>query len=483
MLNRLPYRLQIPLVLSVAVLITAMLVTALLAKVILNTAERETIERINRASLLIVSQSRSLITAEDIWRTFTLLRNTNALLPGADDDLAHAVVLDSAGYVFAPSNPTGHTIGQKILGTMQNSMNVPETYKVNRRISIYEPKHGMIVIEPIRSEDGQIFGYVYIEVDTAVLVPAWMNLLQSAVLGAALTAFFLLPIGWYLGRKMAKPVAEVVNVIEQIGKHPPDTLRKLIPSNANPELDKIGQAVLQLLDETETRHKAQSRAFSFQRLAAVGRITAVVAHEINNPLAGLLTATQTLRLHGSSVDIRKKTIELIERGLHQISSTVNALIPQARIENRPLVIEDLSDMMTLVQSTAERFKVQVHVDHDIQQPLKVAAAPMRQVMLNLILNAIKASHEDELVLATLCSDVHTVRFKVSNTGRRLTQEHLETAIATESEDDPHGFGLWVCHQIAIKCNGSLVLNLSEQDQTQLIFQIPNQETYEPNLVD
>jgi signal transduction histidine kinase len=214
----------------------------------------------------------------------------------------------------------------------------------------------------------------------------------------------------------------------------------------------------------------------------VGRITAVVAHEINNPLAGLLTATQTLRLHGSSVDIRRQTIELIERGLHQISSTVNALIPQARIENRPLVIEDLSDMMTLVQPTANRFKVQVHMDHDIQQPLKVAAASMRQVMLNLILNAIKASHEDGLVFATLYSDIQIVRFKVSNTGRRLTQAHLEAAIATESEDDPHGFGLWVCHQIAIKCNGSLVLNLSEQDQTQLIFEIPNQETHEPTLV-
>ena len=170
MLNRLPYRLQIPLGLSLAVLISAMLVTALLAKVILNTAERETIERINRASSLLVSQSRSLIAAEDIWRTFTLLRNTNALLPGADDDLAHAVVLDSAGYVFASSNPTGHTIGQKILGTMQYNMNVPETYQVNRRISIYEPKHGMILIEPIRSEDGQIFGYVYVEVDTAVFI-------------------------------------------------------------------------------------------------------------------------------------------------------------------------------------------------------------------------------------------------------------------------------------------------------------------------
>ncbi|MCO4087943.1 MAG: sensor histidine kinase [Limnohabitans sp.] len=483
MLNRLPYRLQIPLGLSLAVLVTAMLVTALLAKVILNTAERETIERINRASTLIVSQSRSLIAAEDIWRTFTLLRGTNALLPGADDDMAHAVVLDSAGHVFASSNPTGHAIGQKILGTIQYSMNVPETSQVNDRISIYEPQHGMIVTEPIRSEDGQILGYVYIEVDTAVFVPAWMNLLRFAVLGAALTAFFLLPVGWYFGRKMAKPVAEVVHVIEQIGKHPPNTLRKLIPRNANPELAKIGQAVLQLLDETETRHKAQARAFSSQRLAAVGRITAVVAHEINNPLAGLLTATQTLRLHGSSLDIRQKTIELIERGLLQISSTVNALIPQARKEVRSLVFEDLADMTTLVQSTAERFTVQVHVDHDIQQPLKVAAASMRQVMLNLLLNAIKASHAGGLVLATLRSNAHLVRFEVSNTGRRLTQAHLDAAISTESENDPHGFGLWVCHQIAIQCNGSLILDLSEQDQTRLIFQVPNQETHEPTLVD
>lgn len=482
MFTRLPYRLQIPVGLSLAVLITAILMTAVLAKVMALTAEQETSERINRASVLVVSQARSLIAAEDVWRTFTLLRSTTALLPGADDGLSHVSALDKDGYVFASSNPTVHSIGQKILGNENYRVIVPQPNEVQSRITMFDAQNGKILIEPVRSEDGKILGFIFIEVDSAVFMPAWLSLFGSALVGSAITAFILIPIGWYIGQKMAKPVAELVHVIEKIGKHSPHKLRPNVPLNTDPELRKIGYAVLQLLDETETRQKAQARAFSSQRLAAVGRITAVVAHEINNPLAGLMTATKTLRLHEGVPEIRRKSIELIERGLNQISATVNALLPQARLQNRNLTIDDLFDMTTLVEPTAQRFQVNIQVNNRIEYPLGVPSGPMRQVMLNLLLNAIKASGNGGEVWATLISKSDSVEFEVINTGNRLTEELLQAAIATESDDDPRGFGLWVCHQIATQFSGSLSLDSSEENYTRLVFKIPNQNIHESTAI-
>ncbi len=478
MLVRLPYRLQIPLGLTLAILITAALITVLLARVMVQTARQETRERIDRAALLISAQSKTLLAAEDVWRVFTLLRSTTALLPGSDAELTHAAVLDRDGYVFAASNPQGHAIGQKILGTRQYEIDLPEALSIETRRAFFEATSGMVLIEPVRSDDGQKLGFVYIEVDGDILSPAWWNLARFAIVGSVLTAFILIPIGWWIGVRMAKPIAEFVQVIGKVGKQSTKMLRDQVPKNVDPELTKIGHAIMQLLDETDARQMAQQRALSSQRLAAVGRIAAVIAHEVNNPLAGLITATQTLRLHGETESIRLQSIGLVERGLMQIRSTINALLPQARLERRALVIDDLTDMTTLVQPTAMRFATDLQVSHSIQHPLLVPAAPMRQVMLNLLLNAIKAAGENGQVQALLSADHFTVRFEVSNNGYRLSDKQLQQFLTTESGADPHGFGLWVCNEIAVQCNGVFRLDHSVEDRTKLVFQIPNQPNHE-----
>ena len=88
---------------------------------------------------------------------------------------------------------------------------------------------------------------------------------------------------------------KVAQVIERIGRVEPAELRRQLPRTQDPELGRIGAAVERLISELQVRQQAERRALSAERMAAVRRITAAVAHEINNPLGGLLTATQTLR--------------------------------------------------------------------------------------------------------------------------------------------------------------------------------------------
>lgn len=483
MLNRLPYRVQIPLGLSLAVLITTLLVTAMSANLSAKAARQDTLARVNRAATLLAAQAKPLLAADDVWRVFALLRNTTALLPGADTGQARAAVLDSEGRVFAASNPTVHPISQPVLGYKQYGTDLPTVVTLKSRQLITEPATGVVVIDPVASDDGQVLGFVYIEVDNAVFLPDWWSLAQPALMGLVIAVLFLIPVGWWTGRRMARPVADVAKVISQIGKDAPATLRKQVPHSTDPELARIGNAVLQLLDETETREKAEARALSAERLAAVGRITAAVAHEINNPLAGLLTATQTLRLHGDSEVVRPRTVELIERGLQQIRTTVNALLPQARFEERALVLDDLADVVTLAQPSALRYQVNVQVSHQLEHALHVPSAPMRQVMLNLLLNAIKAAGDSGQVHAMLQADVQTVQFTVTNSGPLLSAAVLESTVAAEGGNDPHGFGLWVCREIAVQFNGNFGVDTQSSHQTRMIFRIPNDQTHEKITTD
>jgi signal transduction histidine kinase len=216
-------------------------------------------------------------------------------------------------------------------------------------------------------------------------------------------------------------------------------------------------------------------------------MTAAVAHEINNPLMGLLTATQTVRLHGDNASIRERTVEVLDRGLQQIRTTLAALLPQARIEDRPLEPGDLDDVMALVRASAQSQSTALTQSMEIDSALRVPSAPLRQVMLNLLLNAIKAAGPDGEVSAVLKSDAQRVQFSVLNSGKRLLADRFEAALESESGMNPHGFGLWVCRELANHYRGGFELDTSNSEGTRLVFWLPNHELpdnpYEPPAPD
>jgi signal transduction histidine kinase len=478
MLRRLPYRVQIPLGLSLAVLLTAMLVTAVSARLSASSARRETLATLDRAMVLLVAQARPLLVADDIFRTFALLRDTAALIPGAATDNTRLAVLDAEGRVFAASDPLRLETGRLLLGQLWHGQPMPTTQKIVGAQRMDQSDSAVILLFPIRSEDGQTLGHVFMEVEAPVFKPDWLALTKTALIGIALAVVFLVPAGWWVGKRMTRPVAQLAQVIERIGHEAPVNLRHEIPQSNDPELGLIGSAVLQLMGELEQREKAEARALTTERLAAVGRLTAAVAHEINNPLAGLLTATQTLRLHGGTDSIRERTLSLLERGLQQIRTTVAALLPQARIEDRPLEPGDLDDVVTLIQTTAARQTVRLDTQLDVESALRVPSAPVRQVMLNMLLNALKAAGENGHVGAVLQADAERVQFSVSNSGHPLSYEAFHETLASQNNGDPRGFGLWVCQELASHYGGGFELDRTTSSGTRLIFWLPNREPTE-----
>ena len=479
MFRRLPYRFQIPLGLSLAVLITALLVTAVAARSSAITARSDSLATLDRAVVLLVAQTRPLLVADDTWRVFALLRDTAALIPGAADGFARLAVLDVHGRVFAASDPVLLTTSQAMLGRVWHEQLLPGPLELTERREFNPADGTVLLMEPIRSDDGQTLGFVMVEVESSVFTPDWYGLAKTALMGIALAVFFLIPIGWWVGQRMTQPVSRLVRVIERIGHESPARLRADVPRSSDQELGRISDAVVQLTVELEQREMAELRALSAERLAAVGRLTAAVAHEINNPLAGLLTATQTLRLHGESNDIRPRTLDLLERGLQQIRTTVAALLPQVRMADRSLEVSDLDDVVTLAQTANTPENSTLSVRLDVDSALRVPSAPMRQVMLNMLLNALKASGQNGRVDALLKGDAESVQFCVFNTGLSMTPAAFKGTLAAEGGRDPRGFGLWVCQELANHYGGGFELDPTVQVGTRLVFWLPNQEAVRP----
>ena len=475
MLRRLPYRIQVPFGLSVAVLVTALLVTGVSARISTTNARAQTLATLERAVVLLVAQAKPLLAGEDTWRMFALLRDTAALVPGTIAGHARLAVLDTQGDVFAASDPTRLATGQALLGQPWHGQPLPSAAQSTRPLRLNLGDGAFLLLEPILSEDGEVVGHVFIEVDVSVFEPDWRALSTTALIGVALATLLLVPVGWLVGKRMTRPVARLISFIERIGHEPAQTLRGSVPSTADPELGRIAHAVTQLVEALEQRAMAEARALSAERLAAVGRMTAAVAHEINNPLMGLLTATQTVRLHGDNASIRERTVDVLDRGLQQIRTTLAALLPQARVEDRPLEPGDLDDVMALVRPTAQAQSTALTQSIEIDSALRVPSAPMRQVMLNLLLNAIKAAGPDGRVVAILKSDAQQVQFSVLNSGKRLLADRFEAALESESGMNPQGFGLWVCRELANHYRGGFELDSSNSEGTRLVFWLPNRE--------
>jgi signal transduction histidine kinase len=180
-------------------------------------------------------------------------------------------------------------------------------------------------------------------------------------------------------------------------------------------------------------------------------------------------------LHGDAPQARERALDVIEHGLMQIRTTVAALLPQARVQDRPLEPSDFDDVLTLARPAAQAQGVSLSARSEVESALRVPSAPVRQAMLNMLLNAIKAAGPGGRVAVQLLADAEQVRFCVTNSGTALDPQRFAATLAQEGGDDPRGFGIWVCQQIANHHRGGFTLDPDYRDGTRLVFWLPNRE--------
>ena len=211
----------------------------------------------------------------------------------------------------------------------------------------------------------------------------------------------------------------------------------------------------------QLREKAliEGKVIQSERLVAIGRLAAGIAHEINNPLLGMLTSINTLRHHGAPDARTSKTLTLLERGLTQIKETVAALLVEATVTSRDFAPQDLEDIQTLIAPQVHKRRVTVIWSTTLTEPVPLPSTMARQIMINLILNAVQASEEGGEVEVAVAATGSILLLSVINGGRTLSRaqtEHLFEPF-TNASDSGRDLGLWVCYQIVKQLGGNIAV--------------------------
>jgi PAS domain S-box-containing protein len=232
----------------------------------------------------------------------------------------------------------------------------------------------------------------------------------------------------------------------------------------NPQGDVYG-AVVTFSDLTEIKGMEQ-HIRSLDRLAALGRFTAGIAHEIRNPLTGIGTGVQYLERHIQDPD-QNENLRFIQREIDRLNRIVEDLF---RVTHPHPVRKVPEDALGMVERAAQALgdvaeqrgiRLTYHVEENLP-PIGVDPDQIQQVLLNLLKNAVEASPDEGEVAVHIYTSSDESRpqmvYQIIDEGSGIapeSQPHVFEPFYTKGKPDGTGLGLYVSHGIVERHGGEL----------------------------
>lgn len=225
---------------------------------------------------------------------------------------------------------------------------------------------------------------------------------------------------------------------------------------------KLQQANRQL--ETTTKQLIMS-----EKLAAIGEITAGVAHEINNPIAVMQGNLEVIRDQmGSRAETVKTEFRLIDEQMHRISEIVTKLLQFAKPEEyagyleQHAVADIVSDSLPLVQHLLKKTTIAVEREDHASRLVRMNRTELQQVLVNLIVNAIHAMPDGgRLALRTFDLDMDGrpgIVIEVADTGAGMTADVMQRVFDpffTTKRREGTGLGLSISQMLVTRQGGRI----------------------------
>ena len=326
------------------------------------------------------------------------------------------------------------------------------------------------VREPIL--DGAL-GEVRIGLDLGILtatrreLAVTLGLLAIAVIGGGIAAALV------VGRKVARPVGEM---LEAADRFDPASSQGSVRARGSLEFallaERFNRMMVRLRSAHEEQERARAQSAATERMAALGTLVAGVAHEVNNPIAGMKACLRRLRTEDLPAESVDEYLEIMEDGVDRVEHVMGRLLDFARPRPPKLesvMLEDLSregaallqpllrrKRITLVQAKGEPGTLQVKADRK----------EIGQALLNLILNAAYVTTEGGEIRVRYVAREGHYGIAIEDDGpgipAAVRERVMDPFFSTKPEGEGTGLGLSVTRSIAEVHGGGLDFSFPEK---------------------
>lgn len=311
---------------------------------------------------------------------------------------------------------------------------------------------------------------------TQVAVP--LGILALAVIAVSLGAAVL------IARGLARPIDELVMATDHFD--PARPVPAVQPSGGREIAqlaDHFNLMMARLTHAREEQEAARQRAVTTERMAALGTLVSGVAHEVNNPLAGVKNCVHALRLADLPEATRSEYLDLMDEGCDRIGEVVGGLLDFAR--SRPLALSALhasglaDDAVRLVTATLRRRGIVVErITEPGAEQLVVRAdrTQASQALVNLLLNAAHVTPDGGRIRIRLRRRELDGGVAVEDHGPgippALRSRVLDPFFSTKPEGTGTGLGLSVTRTILEAHEGELGFEFPEAGGTVATVWLP-----------
>jgi signal transduction histidine kinase len=387
---------------------------------------------------------------DDVWEVYDVLERASQRYRGLHVDWT--TVTDATGVVVASSQPRRFPLQSRLpLDVLRN---------VNGEVAMIETQGLASLKRDLVYQDRSI-GTVFAQVRIGPLIEERRDVLRTLLLTNIFLTLTLAAVAYLLIRRMLRPLRTLSKHMREGATGNVSPIDDALLPRPQSEFGSLFRRYNLLVEAVSERERLLGRLAEEERLAALGRLASGMAHEINNPLGGMLNALDALKRHGEHNAVRQTSTRLLEQGLTGIRDVVRSTLATYRQDRevRELRSDDLEDLSYLLKPEINRRKLELSWMVELGSPVRACVADVRSAALNLLLNACAASPDGGSIVFKASSANNILEIIVEDQGGGLPDKirtYLRTGSTNGSPpENIGGLGLWMVKRYVAECGGRL----------------------------